>query len=168
MACCQECGFDWDSPLAHARDTVEAFPARASHLLRFGPDARLRARPAVGVWSPLEYLAHTGDAIDWYAGRIARVLTEQRPRLDGYDWDAHTAEQEYHRRAVEDVLDDIRRSCSRFAVTTADLDEAASQLAGVRSDGTPRTIAQLIHRAAHEARHHLRDIELGLTGSASG
>ncbi len=170
MTSCQECGFDWDSPPAHAVNTVEAFPARVSRLLRelgvVERDARLRTRPADEVWSPLEYVAHTGDAIGWYAGRIARVLTEQRPHLDAYDWDAHTIEQDYRRRLLDDVLDDTSRSCARFVGTTAGLDEAARQLAGTGSDGTPRSIAQLAQRAAHEARHHLRDIQIGLTDAA--
>jgi hypothetical protein len=164
---CQECGYDWTGPMPQAVRTVEALAVRVSHMLHetgtLDSDARLRARPADEVWSPLEYIAHSADAIDWYTGRIVRVRTEQRPRLDAYDWDAHTAEQAYHQRRLDDVLRDLGRSCARFTAATTDLGETTQRLEGIGSDGTPRTAAHLVRRAAHEAHHHLRDLEIGLT-----
>jgi DinB superfamily len=167
VTCCQECGFDWASPIPHSVHTVDAFPARVVQLLHetgtADGDARLRTRPADEVWSPLEYIAHTGDAIGWYTGRITRVLAERRPQLHSYDWDLHTTEQDYRQRLLDDVLADLGRICVRFTFATADLSEAAWQREGIGSDGTPRTCAHLARRAAHEAHHHLGDIRAGLT-----
>lgn len=163
MTTCAECGYDWGGPPEHAVAVIAGFPDRVSRLgLRDG-DGRLRARPAAEVWSPLEYLAHTGDAIAWYAERMNRVLTEVRPALDPFDWDAHTATQRYHERRLTDVLATVRRTCAGF---TAELGASTAWgREGIGSDGSARTVAQLAARAGHEARHHLHDIELGLGAS---
>jgi hypothetical protein len=142
-------------------EVVGGFPDR---LLEVGlrDDGRLRTRPAAGVWSPLEYVAHTGDAIGWYGERIARVLTEDRPRLRAFDWDAHTVAQNYHERRLADVLASVRDTCADLAAVLGALTDPEWERAGVGSDGSPRTVAQLADRAGHEAHHHLGDIAHGL------
>jgi hypothetical protein len=159
---CAECGYDWDGPTDMAVATISALPASiARHLDAAGirdEDDRLRTRPAARVWSPLEYLAHTGDAIDWYVGRVRRVLTEDRPALDGFGWDAHTARQNYRHRHLTDVLGDLGRACASGTALLAPLSAADLGRTGTGTDGGPRTVAGLVHRAAHEARHHMYDI----------
>ena len=166
MTFCQECGYDWSGPASHAVATIQALPALLATLLREAGigdgDRRLRTRPAPEVWSPLEYIGHLGDAIDWYSGRVERVLTEQRARLDGFDWDLHTARQAYHRRRLDDVVATVNRSAERFSLLTAELPDAAWEREGVGSDGTPRGTAQLARRAAHEAHHHVHDLRVQL------
>lgn len=160
---CAECGYDWAGE--PAVDAIATFHGDVCRLLTGIADAspRLRTRPAATTWSPLEYLAHTGDAIDWYGRRVDRVLTEHRPALQPFDWDAHTAGQRYHERRLDDVLGDVARSCTRFTSRLAGLTAHDWARQGSGSDGRPRTVTQLVHRAAHEARHHLHDIRAGLT-----
>jgi hypothetical protein len=163
---CTECAYDWHGPPEYAVAVIDSFPGLLSRLLlELGvrdDDHRLRARPAAEVWSPLEYMAHTGDAIAWYAERIARVLNEDRPVLNSFDWDAHTATQRYRERHLTDVLTKASGTCASLAAELASLTVAAWEREGTGSDGSARTVAQLTDRAAHEAQHHLRDIELGL------
>jgi hypothetical protein len=163
---CTECTYDWGSPPEHAVAIIGGFPNYLSQLLldlgvRDG-DGRLRARPAAEVWSPLEYMAHTGDAIAWYAARIARVVNEDRPALESFDWNAHTTAQRYHERHLADVLTNVSGACAGLSVELASLTLTAWKREGTGSDGSARTVAQLADRAAHEAQHHLRDIQLGL------
>jgi hypothetical protein len=164
VTACPECSYDWYGPPAGAVAVIGGLPNRLSRLLAGvrDCDGRLRARPAADVWSPLEYLAHTGDAIAWYAGRISRVLTEDRPALDPFDWDAHTATQRYHERGLAEVLATVRGTSASLAADLGALTVTAWAREGIGSDGSARTVAQLADRAAHEAHHHLRDIELGL------
>lgn len=162
---CAECGYEWGGSPEDAVVVIGGFPDRLSRLLAglgLGDgDDRLRARPGVDVWSPLEYLAHTRDAIGWYAGRINRVVNEDRPTLEPFDWDAHTAAQRYHDRRLDDVLASVRATCAGLAAELGSVTAWARE--GIGSDGSARTVAQLADRAAHEAQHHLRDIEQGLT-----
>lgn len=161
MTRCAECGYDWSAPVAQAVAIIAAFPADAARLLPGDTTPALRTRPELGTWSPLEYLAHTGDAIDWYADRVQRVLAEHRPVLEPFDWDAHTAGQRYHERRLADVLDGVERGCARLTAVLGEIAADDWRRAGVGSTGPPRTVADLVHRAAHEARHHLRDIRVG-------
>ncbi len=167
MTQCEECGYNWASPTEHAIAVVAAFPGHVSSLLHdlgaLDTDERLRARPAASVWSPFEYIAHAGDAIAWYGQRIGRVVTTDRPTLEGLDWAARTDAERYHERQLQDVLSTVGRQCGRFAADLAALTATDWAREGTGSDGSPRTIANLAHRAAHEAQHHLHDIARGLT-----
>lgn len=172
MTTCTECGYDWDCPHEHVVVVIGGLPDRLSRLLLDvglqDSDVRLRTRPAAEVWSPLEYMAHTGDAIAWYAERIDRVLDENRPALDPFDWDTHTATQRYHDRRLTDVLATARGTCAGLTAELEALTVAAWGREGTGSDGSARTVAQLADRAGHEAQHHLRDIELGLVAPGRG
>jgi len=145
---------------------ITSLPARFTHHLDavgiWDGDERLRRRPAADVWSPLEYLAHNADAIHWYADRVQHLLAEDQPILEAFDWDAHTAQQRYDLRHLDDVLAEVHRSTTEFTALLAGLSQDAWQRAGTGSDGGRRTIAQLTHRAAHEAQHHLHDITTAL------
>lgn len=160
MSTCAECGYRWGAPPEHVVAVIAGLPDRLSRLLL--DDSRLRTRPAAGVWSPLEYLAHTGDAIGWYAERIDLVLTEDRPRLEPFDWDAHTADQRYHDRRPADVLAGVRATCGRLSAVLQALTGPEWAREGIGSDGSARSVGRLADRAGHEAHHHLRDVERGL------
>ena len=167
MSSCSECGYDWANPPWRAVAAVRALPGRLTGLLHdlgIGNDtAALRARPAAHVWSALEYLGHTGEAIGWYADRVTRILTEERPAFGPFDWDAHTARRRYHDGHLGTVLSGLGDACTRLAAAVSGLNGDGWQRQGIASDGQPRSIEQLVNRAAHEARHHFQDIRAGLT-----
>jgi hypothetical protein len=167
MTRCQECGYDWDSRPEDVVVVIRELPVELSRLFRTvdvaDGDIRLRTRPAREVWSPLEYIGHTGDAIAWYGQRVARVLTEHRPALEPLDWDAHTVRQRYHDRHLDDVLDAVEHTCARFVSMLTDLRAGDWQRDGIGSDGQPRTVTNLATRAGHEAQHHLHDVRAGLS-----
>ncbi|MFG1814944.1 DinB family protein [Kribbella sp. NPDC049174] len=166
MTICTKCSYDWDAPPEHAVAVIGGFPEHLPRLLlNLGlqdSDGPLRTRPAAEEWPPLEYMAHTADAIAWHAERINRVLTENRPTLDPFGWDAHTATHRYDERRLTDVLTTIRGTCTSLTAVLKTLPAPAWQQEGTASNGSPRTITHLAARAAHEAQHHLRDIAQGL------
>jgi len=166
---CAECGYDWAGSHGQTVSTVGALPRKLARLIQernvVDADIRLRARPASTVWSPLEYMAHIADAISWYSTRVDLALSEAGAAFSGFDWDAHTDAQRYHERQLDVVLQDVDRQCRRFATTLTGLAVTDWQWEGIGSDGQPRTIAALAHRAAHEAQHHLHDIALRLGGT---
>lgn len=165
-AICEQCGYDWAAPIENAVAVIGNFPAALAQLmldLGITDSSRLlRTRPGADLWSPLEYIAHTGDAIDWYYGRIDRVLTERQPTLDPFDWDQHTAAARYSDLALSDALAVVERVCAAFMQRTTVLSVRERARVGIGSGGQPRSVAVLCHRAAHEARHHLDDIRTGL------
>ena len=84
---CAECGFDWDQRPSAAIAVVGEAPERISYLLMKAEQV-LRSRPAPTTWSALEYAVHLGDSLGWYAERLERIHSEERPRFSPFDWDA--------------------------------------------------------------------------------
>lgn len=97
-----------------------------------------------------------------YTGRIERVLTEERAQLQPCDPDRAAVDGRYLERSVEQVVHEVNFACQRIAVVSRGL--AADDLArsGIGSDGTRRTVEQLLARAVHELVHHERDLRSGL------
>jgi len=160
---CAECGFDWEGTQAvDLVDELRVLPDRyRMPLTRFLPGedaALLRSRPEPAVWSALEYAAHTADALDFYAGRIARVLDEDRPELTAFDFDAACAQRRYNERSADEVLDGLAGSAARLADLLEVIDAAAWDRVGIGSDGGDRSVLLLARRAVHEGHHHLLDV----------
>ena len=128
-----------------------------------GADARTQSlRPAPGVWSPLEYAGHCADVMTWCGERISRLLTEDAPRFEPFDWDVHTRRRRYHDMGTRLVLSCLAESSEDLAALLRTLGPREWNRAGTGSDGTARTVADLARRAAHEAVHHALDIHAGL------
>jgi hypothetical protein len=163
MARCSECGFDWNTEPPHLVEQLRVFPDRyRTPLTRFlageDPEHLVRTRPAPGVWSALEYAAHTRDALGFYTVRVERVLTEHPPRLTPFDFAAASDEDRYNDLEVTRVVDELSTAAGRLAARLEPLDTEEWQKTAVGSSGDETTIVALVRRAVHEGHHHLLDI----------
>lgn len=161
---CDECGFDWDGPTHDEippaiRDLGRRFTAPLTRFLPADdPEVVLRTRPAAGVWSALEYAAHTRAALDFYAQRISKVLTEDRPQLASWGF-AEVAERErYNEQDPAAVQAGIAEAATALANLLAAADAKAWDRVGLGIDGDERTVTVLARRALHEGTHHLLDV----------
>ena len=159
MSRCEECGFDWDS----AESRLGSFGDRYSKpLSRFlpneDPNVVLRSRPEPGVWSALEYAAHTRDAFDFYRDRIRRALTEDRPQYELMDPDAVCAERKYNEEDPLQTASSLSAAEKSLVELLDGLDDAQWARVGIGVDGDERTVRVLARRAEHEAHHHLLDV----------
>lgn len=158
---CEECGYDWedDAPADALRKFADRFPRPLSRFLAGeDPDVVLRTRPEPGVWSALEYAAHTRDAFAFYANRIERVVVEDRPQLTAFDFDAAAEDRAYN---AEDpaVVSDALASIARALADRLDgLDASQWQRVGSGSAGDERSVRYLARSAAHEGHHHMLDV----------
>jgi hypothetical protein len=159
---CAECGYDfgWDRTSLLTR--CDAFPIALQDMLATADPARVRRRTATGLWAPIEYGAHLGEAVHWYVGRIRRVLDEDRPRLEPFDFDAAAEEGEYGDRSVGDVVADVRTACRELADIARAVSTIQLRRCGLGSDGSPRSAESLLVRAEHEVVHHELDLRRGL------
>ena len=163
---CGECGFDFTEDRDSLLGRCEPFPARLEHLLFSVQADLLRQRPAPDVWSPLEYAAHTGEAVLWYAARIRRVLDEEFAQLEPFDWNTAAELGGYHQRSIDTVVADASLACGALAGLARSLSEEQLAREGVGSDGSPRSVEQLLARAGHELAHHELDLLRCATTSA--
>jgi hypothetical protein len=159
MTTCDECGFDWGSTDHDALiTTVATAGAQFADAIAPLDDEAVRRRPAPDVWSPLEYTAHTREALAFYDDRIRRVATEERPQLHGYEFSEAADRDAYNAEVVTYALDGLAAVADRLAARLRDLAPAAWERVGIGSEGDPRTITRLARSAAHEVRHHLLDV----------
>jgi len=122
-------------------------------------DTAVRQRPAPGVWSPLEYTAHTREALRFYDERVRRVVTEHHPQLAAFDF-AEAAERDaYNAEVVVYSLEGLTAVGDRLSGRLRDLADDDWDRVGIGSEGGERTVLVLARRAAHEVVHHLMDVE---------
>lgn len=172
---CSECGFDASS-MSEA-DLVAACTAFARKfkppLTRFLPgehgDAVVRHRPAPGVWSPLEYVAHTRDVLAFYRDRITRVLEEERPTLSAAGFGSRDEEARYHDEDRVAVAEGVAAEATALADLLGGLGDGGWARVGLSSDGSgaERSVRVLAERAVHDAHHHLLDVGRGLRAARS-
>ena len=173
MTRCEECGFDWECAGTEAAAEVRGAGKRfVAPLTRFLPgedgDGLVRTRPEPTVWSALEYAVHMRDALDFYAQRISRVLTEDRPQMHAVGFDAACEERRYNEEDVARVVAQMSQVSTHLADLLDTLDDASWARIGIGSDGDERTVLTLARRAAHECHHHLLDVGRGLRRVRAG
>jgi len=159
---CEECGFDPATvdPVS-APDAIRAFGRRwQAPLRRFLPgedgDALVRARPAAGVWSALEYGTHVRDVFALFDRRVVHIAKEDDPALEVIDHDAAVRDGNYNRLDPATVAGEVAGAADGLAATLESVGPEAWSRAGTR-DGERRTVLDLAQRAVHEGNHHLLD-----------
>ena len=157
---CPECDFKWSASASEVLATISGAPSGYRDLLDGQPAPAWHRRPQPNVWSPIEYLAHVVDAVDWYRERIMAVLSHRGVRLEPFDWDEACSQRRYSERNPIHTLNELERASVELGELLDGLDATSWRQAGVGStDNGPRTVLTLGRRAAHEVRHHHRDIE---------
>jgi uncharacterized damage-inducible protein DinB len=99
---------------------------------------RWRVRPAEGVWSPVEVLAHLADAELFFGTRIRLILTSDHPHLEPYDqealaqragycdWPLETALARFETRRDETL--ELLASCSAAELARVGLHQQRGEL----------------------------------------
>jgi hypothetical protein len=162
---CAECGYDADAVEPadlprRLRDNAEAWDA----VLR---QPEVRRRPAVGVWSPLEYGCHVRDVYRVFDGRLQRMLTEDDPVFDNWDQDATAVLEGYLDADAELVADEVEEASVAFVARVRALGPADFDRPGRRSDGAEFTVATFLQYFLHDVVHHLWDVTGQQDGAAS-
>jgi hypothetical protein len=161
---CEECGFDSDvlepaDLIAAVRTFGKRYRAPVTRFLpnEDGP-AVVRERPAPDVWSALEYVVHVRDALGFYDDRIRRVVEEDRPQLERFDFGpaAGKKNEEDPSEAAQAVAAISEQLASRLeSLSSEQWDRVGLSSDG---DGGERTVRILAARAVHEGQHHLLDV----------
>lgn len=164
MATCDECGFDWDASLLEMIRIIERFPDRASVLLDGAGDVVYR-RPAPETWSPNEYMWHVLDTYHIFAEWLHMTRTEDHPTHASANADQLAEVRGYAERPIETALWALRPAAGLLVeeATIVDPDRLV-----MYKDWRDVTAAEVIGFAAHEAAHHLIDLERAVTVPAAG
>jgi hypothetical protein len=162
---CRECRFVWDLGPGDAVLLTERMPERFERALA-GATGRERL-PELG-WDVTGYVAHVGDNLRIWAERLTGARLSGDSHAAGYDADALAEARSYDRLPLAGALWSLRWSAEMWAEA---LDAALD--AGTVLDHSRRgtqTAADVARNNAHDAFHHLWDVErtLAAAGSATG
>jgi len=155
---CAECGFDSTRLSVHdAIAALRSMGRRWRDLFEDQPDEAIRRRPALGVWSPIEYAAHTSDVLSLLGFGLNDVLEAKQPPT----YPAVDPSDAGPDRSAEldpaDVLDSLARNATAIADRADRAPSGAMQRTATIGD-TSRTAEWLLKHALHDASHHLRDV----------
>jgi hypothetical protein len=134
----------------------DGYAAVADALLRITP-AELDARPGPGRWTPREIVHHLADSEMTAGVRLRRLLSEERPAIQGYDQDEFARRLHYD-RPHESSLELFR--CVRLATAELlDRLEPADWLReGTHSESGRYTVETWLKIYADHAHRHARQI----------
>lgn len=121
-------------------------------------DHAIRHRPAAGEWSAIEVVGHMIDKMGIWIGRVERLLAEERPALPAYDQDALVREHDYQHADPEELFEQLRQACERFAGLVERVPVSALQREGVHEEFGPITLRQCITYPLESSPEHLQQL----------
>lgn len=137
---------------------LRAIPDTFRQALRVDDERIARHRPAPGEWSAAEVMGHMIDKMTMWSERVARIASEDRPSLPGYDQDALVREHDYQRGDLAGLCDELARRCAHFAALVAALPDSALARAGVHGEYGPMTIRDCVRVVVDSAPEHLAQL----------
>ena len=157
---CEECALAYsDLALADAVAEIRRVPDATRAAVDEVPEGARRLRPSARVWSVTEYVCHLRDVYAAFTIRLRRIRTEDEPAVDPMYGDLRAIRFRYADADVDAVLDELRRAVSGFCDEVADTRPEEWSRRMRRLPGEVRTASWLVRHAAHEGRHHVRDID---------
>ncbi len=163
---CEDCGLaagEVDPATVGLRAYVAA--EEWVQILRSSP--AVEARPASGVWSPLEYANHVRDVYRIFDERVALMLTEDDPHFASWDHDATAVLERYAESDPETVAVELEQAAEALVARIQGLDVADLARTGSRSDGVAFRVDTVLQYFLHDVVHHLWDVTGQQDGAAS-
>jgi DinB superfamily len=125
----------------------------------------IRHRPAAGEWSAIEVVGHMIDKMHIWAGRVERLMVEERPTLPGYDQDALVRDHDYQHADPNVLFKQLSQACEHFATLVASIPTSALHREGLHEEMGPMTLRQCIEAPLESAQEHLEQLR---TAQAAG
>ena len=128
-----------------------------------GAGPALHVRPEPGVWSAIEYAAHSRDITALHVFGVEQALTGDEPVLPAIESDdlIESAAAHYADEDPATVVDALDREARRLAGLARDAPVDGWSL-GITIGHDRSTVRALLEHALHDSHHHLDDVERGL------
>lgn len=150
---CRECAFEWDISADAALAYVDALPGEAARRTEGVSGA---ARSA--GWSVSAYVAHVSDNLRNWAERLQAARLAGHRAVPSIDQDRLAGARRYDLQPLEVALWSLTEACrSWVSVVRASLDDGVVLLHETRG---PLAAADVARNNAHDAHHHLWDIDM--------
>lgn len=160
---CAACGFDGsyysdEALLAAVQDLGPSW-----HALLGEAGADLRSRPGPGVWSAIEYAAHSRDITALHVFGVRQALTQDEPTYPPIESDEliETAAATYGDADPDLVGAELGSQARELAGLAADAGVDAWSR-GLTIGGERTDVRHLLEHALHDSLHHVDDVKRGL------
>lgn len=161
---CDACGFDGSRfDAAQLLIAVRDLGLRWQNLLTRA-EGNLRLRPEPGVWSAIEYAAHSRDITALHAFGVEKALSGHEPSYPSIDGESLIAAAAATYRDADGL--EVARELACQASLLAECAENAGVGAwsrGLTVGETRSDVRRLLEHALHDSTHHLADVERGLS-----
>jgi hypothetical protein len=156
---CPDCGYD-ATTLAPEDIPVRLRDASTRYAAVLGRDD-VRTRPALGVWSPLEYTCHVRDVCDVMRNRIEQILAGggEVVRFANWDQDETAVQKQYWRADPQVVRREVGDAFDAAAAAYERPSAAQWDWPALRSNGSEFTATTLAQYFLHDIQHHLWDVD---------
>jgi hypothetical protein len=171
MTACGGCGFDYeDLPVDEVPGVLRGFAASYRAALQGSDDEAVRARPAPGVWSALEYACHVRDLLLVQRERLVQAQVAERPSLAPMSRDDRVAICAYDAQPANEVVDQLEMAAGLLALALEAVGPDGWRRELLYNFPAPmaRDVGWVGIHTVHECVHHLHDIERGLDVLGSG
>ena len=165
---CEQCGFIYDNvPTAAVPGALRERAGRYRRALAEAGAEELRTRPAVGVWSALEYSCHVRDVLEVQRDRLGQALVVDRPEFEPMGRDERVERDGYNEQDPVAVGDALAGAAERMAADLEALDADGWGRTAVYNwpEVAERTMEWVARHTLHELEHHLGDLEWALAGA---
>ena len=163
---CTECGFE--AGAVPREQLGERFFVAAEEWVQIlDENPAVEARPAPGVWSPLEYGAHVRDLYVLTGDRLELMLTQDEPVFANWNQDETALTGRYGEQDPEQVAEDLEAAGQRLVSLVAEIEPRAWGRTGTRSNGSAFTVTTLLQYVLHDVVHHLWDVTGQQDGTSS-
>ena len=122
------------------------------------PAESLTAHPIAGKWSACEIVQHLADSEMASALRLRRLLTEERPVIQGYDQEAYAARLFYNERDLAPALEALRGARATTAQILARMTEDDWSREGTHTESGRYTAEDWLKIYAAHAHNHAAQI----------
>jgi hypothetical protein len=157
---CRECGFGWDLSPEQAVASVRAMPdAYATRLA----GATGRERHPDLAWTVAAYVGHVTDNLRTWAERLAGASLAGHLTVPGYDPDLLSEARHYDEISLAGALWSLRWAATAWTEAVEEALKAGIVLQHA-TRGAQRA-EDVARNNAHDARHHLWDIDRTLRAS---
>lgn len=122
------------------------------------PAGKLTAHPIPGKWSAAEIVHHLADSESTSAIRIRKLLTEEKPVIQGYDQEAWAKRLRYNEREIAPSLEAFRQArATTMQILPAMSDEDWSR-SGTHSESGSYSAETWLRIYAVHAHNHASQI----------
>jgi hypothetical protein len=151
---CRECNFDWELSAADAVDLVEQFPGIYAARVE-GATGKETCREL--EWSVSAYVIHVADNLRIWSERLAGARLSGESRVTGYDNDLLAVARRYDEINLHAALWSLSWAAQEWSDSLRVALVAGTELQ--HSDRGLQTAEDVARNNAHDANHHLWDIE---------